>query len=52
MLDFTETVDRSFGEIMRLPAPTLMALIKMGGAVARLVGGGRAKKAAKGSRSA
>ena len=24
MLDFTETVDRSFGEIMRLPAPTLM----------------------------
>jgi len=38
MLDFTETVDRSFGEIMRLPAPTLMALIRMGGAVARFVG--------------
>jgi len=35
MLEFTETVDRSFGEIMRLPASTLMALIKMGGAVAR-----------------
>jgi len=36
MLEFTETVDRSFGEIIRLPAPTLMALMKMGGAVARL----------------
>ena len=34
MLEFTETVDRSFGEIMRLPAPTLLALIRMGGAVA------------------
>lgn len=51
MLDFTETVDRSFGEIMRLPAPTLMALIKMGGAVARLVGG-RSKRSAKSSRAA
>lgn len=38
MLDFTETVDRSFGEIMRLPAPTLMGLIRMGGAIARFVG--------------
>ena len=38
MLDFTETVDRSFGEIMRLPSPTLMALIRMGGAIARFVG--------------
>jgi DNA-binding transcriptional regulator GbsR (MarR family) len=38
MLDFTETVDRSFGEIMRLPAPTLMALIRMGGTIARFVG--------------
>jgi DNA-binding transcriptional regulator GbsR (MarR family) len=38
MLDFTETVDRSFGEIMRLPAPTLMALIRMGGAIARFAG--------------
>ena len=35
MLDFTETVDRSFDEIMRLPAPTLMRLIRMGGAIAR-----------------
>jgi DNA-binding transcriptional regulator GbsR (MarR family) len=38
MLDFTETVDRSFGEIMRLPAPTLMGLIRMGGAIARFAG--------------
>ncbi len=36
MLDFTETVDKSFDEIMALPAPTLMALLKMGGAVARI----------------
>jgi DNA-binding transcriptional regulator GbsR (MarR family) len=36
MLDFTETVDRSFGEIMALPAPTLMALLKMGGTLARV----------------
>ena len=38
MLEFTETVDRSFGEIMRLPAPTLMGLIRMGGAIARFAG--------------
>lgn len=38
MLDFTETVERSFGEIMRLPAPTLMALIRMGGTIARFAG--------------
>lgn len=38
MLDFTETVDRSFAEIMRLPAPTLMSLIRMGGTIARFVG--------------
>jgi DNA-binding transcriptional regulator GbsR (MarR family) len=36
MLEFTETVDRSFGGIIRLPAATLMALMKMGGALARL----------------
>lgn len=35
MLDFTETVDKSFNEVMALPAPTLMALLKMGGAIAR-----------------
>ncbi|MFA5899905.1 MAG: MarR family transcriptional regulator [Hyphomicrobium sp.] len=46
MLDFTETVDRSFNEIMRLPASTLMALIRMGGTVARFVGkaGGKAPR--------
>jgi DNA-binding transcriptional regulator GbsR (MarR family) len=44
MLEFTETVDRSFGEIMRLPAPTLMALIRMGGTVARFVGRKSSKK--------
>jgi DNA-binding transcriptional regulator GbsR (MarR family) len=44
MLDFTETVDRSFGEIMRLPAPTLMGLIRMGGAVARFAGRKTSKK--------
>ncbi len=38
MLEFTETVDRSFGEIMRLPAPTVTALIRMGGTIARFVG--------------
>jgi DNA-binding transcriptional regulator GbsR (MarR family) len=38
MLEFTETVDRSFGEIMRLPPPTLMSLIRMGGTIARFVG--------------
>jgi DNA-binding transcriptional regulator GbsR (MarR family) len=47
MLDFTETVDRSFGEIMRLPAPTLMALIRMGGAIARFAGRKGSKKPAR-----
>ncbi len=46
MLEFTETVDKSFGEIMQLPAPTLLALLKMGGAVSRLALG-RRKKAVK-----
>jgi DNA-binding transcriptional regulator GbsR (MarR family) len=36
MLDFTQSVDKSFGEVMALPAPTLLALLKMGGAVARV----------------
>ena len=52
MLDFTETVDRSFGEIMRLPAPTLMALIRMGGAVARFAGRKSSKKPPRAARSA
>ncbi len=46
MLEFTEAVDRSFGEIIRLPAPTLLKLMKMGGALARLVGGGAKKGSA------
>lgn len=41
MLDFTETVNKSFTEIMALPAPTLLALLKMGGAVARVAGRGK-----------
>jgi DNA-binding transcriptional regulator GbsR (MarR family) len=41
MLTFTETVDKSFNEIMALPAATLMTLLKMGGAVARLATRGR-----------
>jgi DNA-binding transcriptional regulator GbsR (MarR family) len=45
MLDFTESVDKSFDEILRLPTPVLAKLIKMGGAVARLVGASRTKKA-------
>jgi hypothetical protein len=43
MLDVMEGVDRSFAEIMRLPAPVLSRLIRMGGAVARLVSPGRKK---------
>ncbi|MEQ1712087.1 MAG: MarR family transcriptional regulator [Hyphomicrobium sp.] len=48
MLEFTETIDKGFGEIMRLPAPTVLKLIKMGGAIARFVGGsGRGGKPGK-----
>jgi DNA-binding transcriptional regulator GbsR (MarR family) len=42
MLEFTENADRSFSEIIRLPATTLMTLMKMGGTIARLTG--RTKK--------
>ena len=52
MLEFTETVDRSFGEIMRLPAPTLMGLIRMGGAIARFAGRKTSKKQPRATRSA
>lgn len=38
MLEMTASVDRAFTEIMRLPPATLAALMRMGGAVARLVG--------------
>jgi len=41
MLSFTEAVDRSFAEIMQLPAPTLMTLLKMGGAVAKVATRGK-----------
>mgnify|MGYP001354126497 CR=1 FL=1 len=41
MLDFVQTVDRAFDEIMRLPAPVLSRLMKMGGSLARFAGGGR-----------
>ena len=37
MLTFIETIDRGYAEIMRLPPPTILALIKMGGALARFV---------------
>lgn len=43
MLDFMDTVDKGFDEIMRLPSGTLMRLIKMGGALAKFVGRGKAK---------
>jgi DNA-binding transcriptional regulator GbsR (MarR family) len=46
MLGFTETVDKSFNEIMALPAPTLMTLLRMGGAVARLAARGRRARSA------
>ena len=45
MLAFTEGVEKSFTEIMALPPATLAKLIRMGGAVARLVGAGKAKQA-------
>lgn len=41
MLEFTQSVDKSFSEIMALPAPTLMNLLKMGGAVARIATRGK-----------
>lgn len=37
MLNVMEGVDKSFGEVMRLPSPVLMRLIRMGGAIARLL---------------
>jgi DNA-binding transcriptional regulator GbsR (MarR family) len=47
MLEVTQTVDRSFGEVMRLPAPMLAKLLRMGGAVARLVGAAKGPTPAK-----
>ena len=39
MLEFVTTVDKSFSELMRLPSSTVMALLKMGGAIGRMVTG-------------
>jgi DNA-binding transcriptional regulator GbsR (MarR family) len=47
MLHFSEAVDRSFDEIMALPTPALAKLIRMGGAIARLVGASRSGKRSK-----
>jgi DNA-binding transcriptional regulator GbsR (MarR family) len=44
MLTFMETVDKSFDELIKLPSPVLTRIIKMGGALARLVGGVKSKK--------
>ncbi len=44
MLSFMESVDKSFDELIKLPAPVLSRIIKMGGALARLVGGAKPKK--------
>ena len=41
MLRFMETIDKSFAEIMRLPASTLMTLLRMGGGLARFAGIGK-----------
>lgn len=49
MLEFTQAVDKSFSEIMALPAPTLMALLKMGGAVARLAARGKRPRKTRGA---
>lgn len=38
MLEFVEEADKSFTEIMSLPRPVLSRLIRMGGAIARLLG--------------
>lgn len=43
MLEFTKAADRSVTELLALPSPVLGRLIKMGGAIARLVSTGRDK---------
>lgn len=40
MLDFVETVDRWYGQMLHLPKSTIMTLIRMGGKVAGLLGRG------------
>lgn len=43
MLSFTQSVDRSFTEILSLPAPTLAKVIRMGGSIARLVSAAKSR---------
>lgn len=50
MLQLTQGVSKSFDEVISLPTPVLGRLIKMGGAVARLVGGISQGKGAKPSK--
>ena len=45
MDDFVRTLDRWYDQMLRIPAPKIMALIRMGGKVASLVGFGRSKAA-------
>jgi len=40
MLDFVETVDRWYGQMLRLPKSTIMTLMKMGGKISGLLGRG------------
>lgn len=47
MLSFTQSVDKSFSEIMALPVPMLAKLIRTGGAVAKLFGGAARKTQSK-----
>ncbi|MEO1282541.1 MAG: MarR family transcriptional regulator [Pseudomonadota bacterium] len=44
MLGFMEKVEKGFDEIIRLPAPTLMRLISMGGTIAKFVAPKRKKE--------
>ncbi len=46
MLEFITTADRSFTELMRLPPSTLLSLLRMGGAIGRMVTG-RGRKGSK-----
>lgn len=41
MLEFTETIDRWYGQITTVARPKLMALLKLGARIATLIPGGR-----------
>ena len=47
MLEFTQSVDKGFSEIMALPAPVFVRLLKMGGRIAKFVTAGRHKARAR-----